>query len=579
MKLAALEAAHAQTLAEERKKYGRKIKIPKETHEVELADKVPGYKSTLTSAEEAYKQGAADERKRCQLIYEEREREFASERAQMLKEHEDEKRSLRSHLKQLMDDQPKHTLEEAEGARRPLPTQAQLNLQVDRARRKVKKLRGDITVLQELRGQMQAYGDECRALMEEGKLKLDLDEHLNERVECSECQALLTASENCSALEKQLREQCNPENEQLGANECEHLERQVEEILSQHKNHQVKMLALAQHITLQTDFAREQRATTIRAFLDQRGRIQVTLRLRKGYHDDNRNSITVRDKSITVPTSSGPRDYKFDRIFTVGTTNDDLWKETGSLLMEMAFKGDPLLFLAHGETGSGKTYTTSFLAKTVLSQLFEKQKDVTAQGGRMTVKISVLEVHMRGVRDLCRVKHASDMQTSDRNLDWDSYFRDVPSLEAGSRMLSIAVSQRTTADMKKFSGKNSASSRSHLLMKFSFEIHDNNDTIVSTVAVFDLAGSESSKTLPPGDESNRSIWITTSLQTVTETLSAVRRKATRLATWKEPVAAVLRPVLSTGKPMITYITTAYDDEAIPLKRSCDKAMTVLRDPT
>ena len=49
--------------------------------------------------------------------------------------------------------------------------------------------------------------------------------------------------------------------------------------------------------------------------------------------------------------------YQFDGVFNVSSTQEEVYKEAVSPLIEKFIKGCNVTVLAYGQTGSGKTYT------------------------------------------------------------------------------------------------------------------------------------------------------------------------------------------------------------------------------
>uniref|UniRef100_A0AAY5EGP1 Kinesin motor domain-containing protein n=1 Tax=Electrophorus electricus TaxID=8005 RepID=A0AAY5EGP1_ELEEL len=59
------------------------------------------------------------------------------------------------------------------------------------------------------------------------------------------------------------------------------------------------------------------------------------------------------DYSVILETPRGPREFQFDRIFSMDSTQEEVFQE----LIQSAMDGFNVCIFAYGQTGSGKTFT------------------------------------------------------------------------------------------------------------------------------------------------------------------------------------------------------------------------------
>lgn len=310
--------------------------------------------------------------------------------------------------------------------------------------------------------------------------------------------------------------------------------------------------------------------------------IQVYLRLRPSVDGTNTtevlNETTLRTRvpppsravsnsnnhntASMMAASTIKKEYQFTAIFPETTPQETMYRALiQPPLKRFLERGEPCLVFCYGNTNSGKTYTvtgnprdsvTAGLVPRTLSTLIQQyygnssnrecekrpthEKNKDADTGVHTnrnhvLTLSYFEVYNENIFDLlCEENHHHHLKMkqslyADSGIDLKQV-RQVPirTQEEGLKYLDAAQRARKTAN----NAINSVSSRSHAIIRFSYQINkdeNNNKKDSTTTADFwivDLAGSERNKRTGGGRAQKDAVHINKSLMTLNRCLLALR---------------------------------------------------------
>ncbi|KAL8728292.1 MAG: hypothetical protein Q9181_005395 [Wetmoreana brouardii] len=213
--------------------------------------------------------------------------------------------------------------------------------------------------------------------------------------------------------------------------------------------------------------------------------------------DSDSKEIEVQgpeEKNSLGKISTKTHAFSFDRIFTPGSFNADVFGEI-SQLVQSALDGYNVCIFCYGQTGSGKTVI--FLPEPRgLNQIYDTAKSLEEKGWKYTMAGSFVEVYNENLNDLLgkpgefdkkklEIKHDKEKCTTKiegiETVDLDSPDR------VGS-ILQRAASNRSVAATK----ANERSSRSHsvFILKLTGENSATGEKSEGTLNLVDLAGSE-----------------------------------------------------------------------------------------
>lgn len=248
-----------------------------------------------------------------------------------------------------------------------------------------------------------------------------------------------------------------------------------------------------------------------------KGDVALYARLRPGNSDevcavtDGLNGIRLRQLAA-LRADASEAVYRCDRTFGPDASQEDVYQQAVTPIVEAVISGYNGAVIAYGQTGSGKTHTMiggarcKGIAPRAVAEIF----NALEKRANWTVEVSVLEIYNERVRDLLgsgqAIKHvdvheniASDQNISFRCPDATKWKCLKP--EDALAALTEGMKRRETArtDM------NHASSRSHLIFTIctSQSEHDIGATLHGRLHVVDLAGSERLKRSMSSEKSFR----------------------------------------------------------------------------
>lgn len=232
-------------------------------------------------------------------------------------------------------------------------------------------------------------------------------------------------------------------------------------------------------------------------------RIAVCCRIRPSIASSDGSSIGVNDERDTITSLNPSYAFKFDRIFSAESSQDEVFNGVAKPLITEWFKGINGTLLSYGQTGSGKTYSMQGKDNTNELGIIPRAAnmiyhEITNNNINFEVKLSVLEIYKEKLSDLL-----SDNKNNNQN---NLRIREHSGSSFGTSVwveglietsisnvnefmdtLNIAYKKRTTASHK----MNEQSSRSHLIVVVSLkQVLSGGKKVLSKLHLIDLAGSE-----------------------------------------------------------------------------------------
>ncbi|XP_076666277.1 kinesin-like protein 98A isoform X2 [Andrena cerasifolii] len=236
------------------------------------------------------------------------------------------------------------------------------------------------------------------------------------------------------------------------------------------------------------------------------------------------------------------KDFTFDHSYWSFDTNDDhyasqeeVFYDLGTDVIESAFEGYNACVFAYGQTGSGKTFTmmgtpeAQGLIPRICKTLFARMAAGKESGASYRTEVSFLEIHNERVRDLLRLDQSQSHSLRVReHPKRGPYVQDLSShlVYDYSDIQECMVrgnTHRTTAS----TNMNDVSSRSHAIFTITFVqagLSEGNmpSETVSKVHLVDLAGSErANATGATGQRLKEGAHINKSLVTLGSVISAL----------------------------------------------------------
>lgn len=156
----------------------------------------------------------------------------------------------------------------------------------------------------------------------------------------------------------------------------------------------------------------EKRREALNKIIDIKGSIRVFCRVRPFLLMDKRRirePISAGSEKIVVKSAGTRKGFDFDKVFPQETSQEDVFAEVKPILRS-ALDGHNVCIFAHGQTGTGKTFTMDGTSEQpgiiprALKELFcQASLDSSSY---ITFSMSMLEVYMGSLRDLLSPKPA-----------------------------------------------------------------------------------------------------------------------------------------------------------------------------
>uniref|UniRef100_A0A7M5WTB1 Kinesin motor domain-containing protein n=1 Tax=Clytia hemisphaerica TaxID=252671 RepID=A0A7M5WTB1_9CNID len=247
--------------------------------------------------------------------------------------------------------------------------------------------------------------------------------------------------------------------------------------------------------------------------------IKVFVRIRpphKQIHEGGDNNVCLEvnsPKSLTIFTKPEPKQFSYDHVANMETTQEEVFATVGKGIMEAFIDGFNGTIFAYGQTGSGKTFTMlgppddgdnfSHELRGVIPRGFEyifslinRQQEKAGDRVEFIARCSFLEIYNEQVFDLLEPSTAS--LNLRENIKKGVFVeglgeRDVSSAKDAYGVLQSGWMNRRVAS----TSMNRESSRSHAVFTVSLESKKRsggmNNIKVSKLHLVDLAGSERQK--------------------------------------------------------------------------------------
>ncbi|XP_073813304.1 kinesin-like protein 98A isoform X1 [Musca autumnalis] len=234
--------------------------------------------------------------------------------------------------------------------------------------------------------------------------------------------------------------------------------------------------------------------------------------------------------------------WSFDKNDEHFATQEQVYNDLGTDVIDCAFQGYNACVFAYGQTGSGKTFTmmgtpeNPGLIPKICSELFARMRVGQESGTGYKTHASYLEIYNERVKDLLgpqtsghglRVREHRTMGPYVENLSQHS----VADFDEIQECITRGNIQRTTAS----TNMNDTSSRSHAIFTITFVqagyMNDMPSETVSKIHLVDLAGSErANATGATGQRLKEGAHINKSLVTLGSVISALAEQSNCSAT-------------------------------------------------
>ncbi|XP_004306197.1 PREDICTED: kinesin-4-like [Fragaria vesca subsp. vesca] len=276
---------------------------------------------------------------------------------------------------------------------------------------------------------------------------------------------------------------------------------------------------------------------------DLKGNIRVYCRIRPAFSCESKNIIDFigEDGSLVIldpakPQKDGRKLFQFNQVFGPAATQDDVFKDTQSLIRSV-MDGYNVCIFAYGQTGSGKTHTMSgpsggstsdmginYLALNDLFQMSKRRKDII----HYEIHVQMVEIYNEQVRDLL-VQDSSTAKLEIRSCPGDN------GLSIPDATMHSVNSTTDVLNLMKFgevnrvvssTAINNRSSRSHSVLTVHVHGKDTTgSTFRSCLHLVDLAGSERvDKSEVTGDRLKEAQYINKSLSCLGDVITALAQK-------------------------------------------------------
>ena len=296
-------------------------------------------------------------------------------------------------------------------------------------------------------------------------------------------------------------------------------------------------------------------------------------------------------------TDEPPKQFTFDSAFDWNNTQQQIYEETSSSIIENVLEGYNGTIFAYGQTGTGKTHTMSGVEEDhkqrgIIPRAFEdvfKGVQSDSVKTQFLIRASYLEIYNEECRDLLSKNPKKKLDLHEKP-DSGVYVKDlsyfaVKDVAEIREVMHIGQKNRSVRETM----MNAASSRSHSLFTITVERSeigaDGKPHIrVGKLNMVDLAGSERlSKTGAVGDGAKEAAKINLSLSTLCHVISALTDpKATYIPYRESKLTRLLQDSLggNTKTVMIANVGPAdYNyDETLNTLRYASRAKNIQNKP-
>jgi len=272
-----------------------------------------------------------------------------------------------------------------------------------------------------------------------------------------------------------------------------------------------------------------------------KGNIRVFARIRPisaREKEASRKSVALctSDSEMSLCAGGKLSMYNFDRVFGQDSTQEEVFEETGPLVVSV-LDGYNVCIFAYGQTGSGKTHTmegseamrgVNYRSLSMLFQLAHDRRMIA----KYEFKVSLLEIYNEQIKDLIELHDAKgDLKKLEVKNDpnggtfvTDLKTSPVESIEDVLQVMSMGMRNRSTSS----TNMNNQSSRSHCIFSVHVTCTDllKGGTSFGKMHLVDLAGSERlSRTGAEGDRLTEAKNINKSLSALGNCISSLVSKS------------------------------------------------------
>uniref|UniRef100_A0A2K6VME2 Kinesin motor domain-containing protein n=1 Tax=Onchocerca volvulus TaxID=6282 RepID=A0A2K6VME2_ONCVO len=259
--------------------------------------------------------------------------------------------------------------------------------------------------------------------------------------------------------------------------------------------------------------------------------IKVVVRMRPPLPRESEAEVYWKVIDDNTIVDGDEKSYTFDQVYREVDQTQNVYDNSAKDVVESAMAGYNGTLFAYGQTASGKTYTmfgtdnTEGIVQMALDTIFAKILE--GNGKRYLLRMSCIEIYNEKVRDLLSDSMADlPIKESREKTVVDGLREEVIVCKDGVIMLmQQAFANRVIGE----TALNERSSRSHVILRFVIECHDDDvasgSSYVSFLNVVDLAGSESAKRSGgDGDRLKESGKINTSLLALQKVINQLSEK-------------------------------------------------------
>ncbi|RDA94916.1 hypothetical protein CP533_0110 [Ophiocordyceps camponoti-saundersi (nom. inval.)] len=268
--------------------------------------------------------------------------------------------------------------------------------------------------------------------------------------------------------------------------------------------------------------------------------------------------------------------FEFDRVFTPGTSNSDIFDEI-SQLVQSALDGYNVCIFCYGQTGSGKTYTMSAedgMIPRATHMIYDTMTRLRAKSWEYSMEGSFVEVYNEELHDLLSPGQQRRLEIHHDEARRQTHISNCKTVRLDSvasveTMLAEAQRNRSVAATR----ANERSSRSHSVFILRL-VGDNvatGERCEGTLNLVDLAGSERLKhSLAEGERMRETQSINKSLSCLGDVIEALGRGSSHVPYRNSKLTHLLQFSLGGNSKTLMFVMVS------PLEVHLKETLTSLR---
>ncbi|XP_050384115.1 kinesin-like protein KIN-14U isoform X2 [Argentina anserina] len=316
----------------------------------------------------------------------------------------------------------------------------------------------------------------------------------------------------------------------------------------------------------------EKRREALNKIIGIKGSIRVFCRVRPFLVINKRRirePFSAGSEKIVVMASGARKEFQFDKVFPQDTSQEDVFAEVEPIIRS-ALDGHNVCVFAHGQTGTGKTFTMDGtneepgIIPRALREIFSQAS--LDSSSSLSFSMSMLEVYMGNLRDLLSPKAVTrpheagtrcnlNIQTDTKGFIEIEGLTEVPVPDFAKARWWYNRGKRVRSTA--WTNVNEASSRSHCLTRITIFRHG--DALgakreVSKLWLVDLGGSERLlKTGATGLTLDEGRAINLSLSALGDVIAALRRKRGHVPYRNSKLTQILKDSLGHGSKVLMLV--------------------------